>query len=272
MRRTSRATVVCLLAIVTALALAQTSSAVGPSLPALDGGAGISAAKRRRQLRRAAARATRPGCRRARTGARSERRRCTAAGASSSRRSTGALTGLSPNGRVLVLSDNVQSSGSLRARSRFAVVDTRTLALEQEITLRGDFSVDALSPERRSALPHPPCLSGGHDEVPGAGVRPASRPAAARRDRRQEPGRLGHGRLSRSPAPRPSTAAGSTRSTARTTTTRSSTRSTRSTTRPSASACLRSGRPTTRGSRTLASSSPPASSRSRRRAARPDSC
>jgi hypothetical protein len=47
---------------------------------------------------------------------------------------------------VLVLSDNVQPGGALRSRSRFAVVDTRTLKLEQEITLRGDFSVDALSP------------------------------------------------------------------------------------------------------------------------------
>ena len=61
---------------------------------------------------------------------------------------------------MLVLSDNVQSSGSLRAQSRFAVVDTRTLAVEKEITLRGDFSVDALSPERRSALPDPARLAG----------------------------------------------------------------------------------------------------------------
>ena len=59
----------------------------------------------------------------------------------------GTLSGLSPNGRVLVLTDNVQPTGSLRARSRFAVIDTRTLTVTATITLHGDFSVDALSPQ-----------------------------------------------------------------------------------------------------------------------------
>ncbi len=61
----------------------------------------------------------------------------------------GGLSGLSPNGRVLVLSDNVNPTGELRNRSRFAVVDTRTLTLSRTIALRGEFSVDALSPDGR---------------------------------------------------------------------------------------------------------------------------
>ena len=55
--------------------------------------------------------------------------------------------GLSPNGRVLVLSDNTSPGGNLRSRSGFAVADTRTLALQHTIHLRGDFSFDALSPQ-----------------------------------------------------------------------------------------------------------------------------
>ena len=58
--------------------------------------------------------------------------------------------GLSPNGRVLVLSDAVDVTGRLRAHSRFAVVDTRTLAITRTISLRGDYSFDALSPQART--------------------------------------------------------------------------------------------------------------------------
>jgi hypothetical protein len=61
----------------------------------------------------------------------------------------GGLTGLSPDGRVLVLSDNVEPTGGIRDRSRFAVVDTRTLAVVRQISLPGEFSVDALSPRGR---------------------------------------------------------------------------------------------------------------------------
>jgi hypothetical protein len=59
----------------------------------------------------------------------------------------GAVTGLSPNGRVLVLSDFLNPTGNIRDRSRFAVVDIRTLAIRSVIVLRGDYSVDALSPD-----------------------------------------------------------------------------------------------------------------------------
>ena len=59
----------------------------------------------------------------------------------------GALTGLSPNGRVLVLSDNVQPNGSLCVRSRFAVINTHTLTLEHRRSACAATSpVDALSP------------------------------------------------------------------------------------------------------------------------------
>ena len=59
----------------------------------------------------------------------------------------GGLGGLSTNGGVLVLSDNVQPSGTLRSRSRFAVVDTKTLSVSRLVSLPGDFSFDALSPK-----------------------------------------------------------------------------------------------------------------------------
>ncbi len=58
----------------------------------------------------------------------------------------GDLAGLSGNGRTLVLSDNVNPDGRLRPTSRFAVLDTRSLALTRQIELRGDYGVDALSP------------------------------------------------------------------------------------------------------------------------------
>ena len=61
----------------------------------------------------------------------------------------GGLSGLSANGHVLVLSDNVSPTGSLRTRSRLAVVDARTLTLSRTITLRGEYSVDTLSPDGR---------------------------------------------------------------------------------------------------------------------------
>jgi hypothetical protein len=57
--------------------------------------------------------------------------------------------GLSPDGRTLVLGDNVRPTGELRARSDFAVVDTRTLALVRTISLPGEYSFDALSPTGR---------------------------------------------------------------------------------------------------------------------------
>jgi hypothetical protein len=59
----------------------------------------------------------------------------------------GATGGLSADGHMLVLGDNTTPGGSLRPRSGFAVVDTRTLTAKDVIHLRGDFSFDALSPQ-----------------------------------------------------------------------------------------------------------------------------
>ena len=127
------------------LALVPAAGAAGPSLPAVEGGAGISAATGAvRYVTRLAKSSTRlqerVDGRVARTGI--------AAGAWGVQLATldGQLTGLSPDGRVLVLSDNVRPTGNLRARSRFAVVDTRTLEVTATIALRGDYTVDALSP------------------------------------------------------------------------------------------------------------------------------
>jgi hypothetical protein len=62
----------------------------------------------------------------------------------------GQTGGLSPDGRILVLSDAVRGfNGRLRLRSGFEVIDTRTLAVRHAISLNGDYSYDALSPNGR---------------------------------------------------------------------------------------------------------------------------
>jgi hypothetical protein len=137
--------IVTLLAALAGLALVQTAGAVGPSLPALDTAAGIGAADGTSYVARLAGSTTR-------LQAKAEGRVLRTAslpGRWGIQMATlgGTLTGLSPNGAVLVLSDNVQPGGALRTSSHFAVVGTRKLALRDEIALRGDYSVDALSPD-----------------------------------------------------------------------------------------------------------------------------
>jgi hypothetical protein len=63
--------------------------------------------------------------------------------------SNGEAGGLSPDGRLLVLAapPNFQS---LRARSRFLVLSTRTLAARASVVLKGEFGFDALSPDART--------------------------------------------------------------------------------------------------------------------------
>jgi len=61
----------------------------------------------------------------------------------------GQLGGLSPDGKLLVLGDNVHPEGVLRTQSRFALVRTANLALAATVTLHGDYNVDALSPDGR---------------------------------------------------------------------------------------------------------------------------
>jgi hypothetical protein len=57
----------------------------------------------------------------------------------------GSASGLSGDGRTLVLIEPRQSFP--RARTRFELVAARTLAARELITLRGDFSFDAVSPD-----------------------------------------------------------------------------------------------------------------------------
>jgi hypothetical protein len=60
--------------------------------------------------------------------------------------STGVAGGLSPDGRSLVLSE-APSYGGLRSQSRFLVLSTATLALEDTLVLHGEFGFDTLSPD-----------------------------------------------------------------------------------------------------------------------------
>jgi hypothetical protein len=55
--------------------------------------------------------------------------------------------GLSRDGKLLVLGDDAPQTAALRARSRFALVATKTLEPWTTIELRGDFAFDALSPD-----------------------------------------------------------------------------------------------------------------------------
>lgn len=57
----------------------------------------------------------------------------------------GSLDGLAYDGRTLVLA----SPGTIAGMSRFAVLSTRTLRVQQMVTLRGTWSFDALSPDGR---------------------------------------------------------------------------------------------------------------------------
>jgi hypothetical protein len=61
----------------------------------------------------------------------------------------GATGGLSADGGTLVL-EQVRTGLPVRARSRLVVVRTRTLRPAARISLRGDFSFDALSPDGRT--------------------------------------------------------------------------------------------------------------------------
>jgi hypothetical protein len=126
------------------LVVAGASLAAGPSLPALDGARIASANGTVGYVAKPAGTRTRVE---ERIGGRTART-LTLPGGYGIQLATlgGDLAGLSANGRVLVLSDDVEPDGSLRPQSRFAVVDTGAMTLAQEITLHGDYSIDALSP------------------------------------------------------------------------------------------------------------------------------
>ncbi len=62
----------------------------------------------------------------------------------------GGAGGLSADGRVLVLAERFDPTGSLRMTSAFAILGTKPLAIRRTIDLRGDFGFDALSPRGRT--------------------------------------------------------------------------------------------------------------------------
>jgi hypothetical protein len=131
------------------LLLAPSAAASGPSLPAIDGGAGVEAMSGGVQyVTLAAGSATRLVVR-ANRGRDLLLRSANVPGAWGIPMVTfnGGTGGLSPDGHMLVLSDNVRPNGAPRTRSRFAVIRTKTLELTGTVSLRGDFSFDALSPQ-----------------------------------------------------------------------------------------------------------------------------
>jgi hypothetical protein len=62
---------------------------------------------------------------------------------------TGAVGGLSRDGSFLVLGEPITQPG-VHTRSVFPILSTRTLAPRATVTLKGDFSFDALSPDGRT--------------------------------------------------------------------------------------------------------------------------
>lgn len=139
--------IACCVIVVFACTLAPAAAGVGPSLPALEGGTGVeSMSGNVHYVTRLSAAGTTLT---AFDGDGRAIRSAEIAGSWGIPLVTlnGGAGGLSPDGRVLVLSDNTSPGGSLRARSGFAVVDTATLALKGTIHLHGEFSFDALSPQ-----------------------------------------------------------------------------------------------------------------------------
>lgn len=135
--------------IVLTLSVAPAAAAVGPSLPAIDGGAGVASLTGNVSYSTVL------------DGTNTTLRVLSGGELLRSATLTGgwgipmvtfnsSLGGLSTNGRVLVLSDNIQPGGTLRSRSHFAVVDTRTLSVSRLVSLPGDFSFDALSPQGKT--------------------------------------------------------------------------------------------------------------------------
>ena len=61
----------------------------------------------------------------------------------------GAPEGISHDGSTLVLAEAVPPTGELRAATRMLVVRTARLSAPKTLRLRGDFSIDALSPKGR---------------------------------------------------------------------------------------------------------------------------
>ena len=81
-------------------------------------------------------------------------------------------SGLSADGRTLVLIS--RGEPFRRNRTRFALVDTKTLRIRRRFTLKGDFSFDALSPDARTMYLIRYLSPRDADPLRGARVRPAA--------------------------------------------------------------------------------------------------
>jgi hypothetical protein len=89
-------------------------------------------------------------------------------------------SGLSADGRTLVLIDPRRAFPP--SDTAFTFVETRTLAIRRRLTLKGDFSFDAL-PRRTDDVPDPLPVAEGRHPLRGACLRPAPWPAAREADR-----------------------------------------------------------------------------------------
>lgn len=144
-----RSFVVALVTLTAALAAVQQAAAVGPSLWTVNGGGGIAAtAGTVRYVARLDGGDTRlvelP------RGGGAELRSLTIPGRWGLQAATvaGGVTGLSGNGRRLVLTGPTRVEPL--SESVFAVVSTRTLARAEIVRVRGEMTVDALSPDGRT--------------------------------------------------------------------------------------------------------------------------
>jgi hypothetical protein len=138
MRRLARFTPV-----LAALALAPAAAAAGPSPGIAQGREGLSASGIRYTAVAGGA---------GRTVLRAGTRSATLAGRWGIPLVTfnGVAGGLSHDRSTLVLADATPQQGALRAESRFALVDARSLRLLKTVRLPGDFAFDALAPSGRT--------------------------------------------------------------------------------------------------------------------------
>jgi hypothetical protein len=137
--------------LVLALAFVPSAAAAGPWLGTLDGGAGLSSADANVSYVTQV-----DGAMTTVTAVRASDQRVVGKTTVAGRWGipyvtlNGGTGGLSTDGRVLVLADKFDATGQLRAKTRFAVLGTKPLALRRTIDLRGDFGFDALSPKGRT--------------------------------------------------------------------------------------------------------------------------
>lgn len=137
------------LALIPALVLAAAANASGPSPGLLQGPAGITApAQKYRFVTLHGSRATKLAAIDKATGKVVRSRSLRGEWGIPYVTFSGAVDGLSRDGKTLVIADWVQAKNSpFRPRSSFRIYGTNLLDLRSRFTLRGDFSFDALSPD-----------------------------------------------------------------------------------------------------------------------------